>query len=151
MTATLSLSHRHLQTFRPVSDGQPVRLPRILTSSCAKLYPTGAIYYSTLLVAEAFGQSGEAQIVDLYMNSNNPLTPGYAIFENGNPVRVVLFNYIDDSTGANDYTANIAIGGQQTGLTSTTPSSVQVRYMRADALGSHNVTWAGRFEFVFRV
>lgn len=77
------------------------------------------------------------------MNSNNVLTPGYAIFENGNPVRVVLFNYIDDSTGANDYTANIAIGGQQTGLTSTTPSSVKVRYMRAPSLGSHNVTWAG--------
>lgn len=107
-------------------------------------WTTGAIYYSTLLVAEAFGQSGTAQIVDLYMNGNNALTPGYAIYENGNPVRVVLFNYIDDSTGANDYTANIAIGGQQTGLTSTTPSSVQVRYMRADSLGSHNVTWAGQ-------
>jgi hypothetical protein len=101
------------------------------------------VYYSTLLVAEAFGKSGNAQIVDLYSNSNNDLTPGYAIYENGNPVRVVLFNYIDDSTGANDYTANIAIGGQQTGQSSTTPSSVQVRYMRAPSLGSHSVTWAG--------
>ncbi|CCO29455.1 hypothetical protein BN14_03468 [Rhizoctonia solani AG-1 IB] len=107
-------------------------------------WTTGAVYYSTLLVAEAFGKSGNAQIVDLYSNSNNDLTPGYAIYENGNPVRVVLFNYIDDSTGANDYTANVAIGGQQTGQSSTTPSSVQVRYMRAPSLGSHNVTWAGQ-------
>lgn len=95
------------------------------------------------MIAEAFGKTGNAQIVDLYSNSNNDNTPGYAIYENGNPVRVVLFNYIDDSTGANDYTANIAIGGQQTGQASTTPSSVQVRYMRAPSLGSHNVTWAG--------
>lgn len=81
------------------------------------------------------------------MNDNNALTPGYAIYENGNPTRVVLFNYIDDATGANDYTANIAIGGQQTGTTSTTPTSVSVRYMRAPSLGSHNVTWAGEFTF----
>ncbi|KAF8608868.1 hypothetical protein BDV93DRAFT_551672 [Ceratobasidium sp. AG-I] len=107
-------------------------------------WTTGAVYYSTLLVAEAFGQSGDAQIVDLYMNGNNPLTPGYAIYENGNPARVVLFNYIDDATGANDYTANVAIGGQQTGVASTTPTSVSVRYMRAPSLGSHNVTWAGQ-------
>ncbi|CAE6440066.1 unnamed protein product [Rhizoctonia solani] len=107
-------------------------------------WTTGAIYYSSLLIAEAFGKTGNAQIVDLYANSNNDNTPAYAIYENGNPVRVVLFNYIDDSSGANDYTANIAIGGQQTGQTSTTPSSVQVRYMRAPSLGSHNVTWAGQ-------
>ncbi|CAE7105895.1 unnamed protein product [Rhizoctonia solani] len=107
-------------------------------------WTTGAIYYSTLLIAEAFGKTGNAQIVDLYPNSNNDNTPGYAIYENGNPVRVVLFNYIDDATGANDYTANIAIGGQQTGQTSTTPTSVKVRYMRGPSLGSHNVTWAGQ-------
>ncbi|EUC64409.1 glycoside hydrolase family 79 protein [Rhizoctonia solani AG-3 Rhs1AP] len=107
-------------------------------------WTTGAIYYSSLLIAEAFGKTGNAQVVDLYSNSNNDNTPGYAIYEDGNPVRVVLFNYIDDSTGANDYTANIAIGGQQTGQASTTPTSVQVRYMRAPSLGSHNVTWAGQ-------
>ncbi|KAH7339431.1 glycoside hydrolase family 79 protein [Rhizoctonia solani] len=107
-------------------------------------WTTGAVYYSSLLIAEALGKSGNAQVVDLYSNSNNDNTPGYAIYEDGNPVRVVLFNYIDDSTGANDYTANIVIGGQQTGQASTTPSSVQVRYMRAPSLGSHNVTWAGQ-------
>ncbi|KAG8760410.1 hypothetical protein FRC11_000426 [Ceratobasidium sp. 423] len=116
--------------------------PTNLSSSFG--WTTGAVYYSTLLIAEAFGKSGNAQIVDLGANSNNDNTPAYAIYENGNPVRVVLFNYIDDPTGANDYTANIAIGGQQTGQASTTPSSVQVRYMRAPSLGSHNVTWAGQ-------
>ncbi|KAF8756886.1 Glycoside hydrolase family 79 protein [Rhizoctonia solani] len=60
-------------------------------------WTTGAVYYSALLIAEAFGQSGNAQIVDLYSNGNNDLTPGYAIYENGNPVRVALFNYIDDA------------------------------------------------------
>ncbi|KAG8678311.1 hypothetical protein FRC08_017875, partial [Ceratobasidium sp. 394] len=108
-------------------------------------WTTGSTYYSTLLIAEAFGQSGNSQIVDLSMNGNNDLTPGYAIYEGGNPARVVLFNYIDDPSGANDYTANIAIGGQQTGLPSTTPSSVNVRYMRSSALGSHNITWAGQW------
>jgi len=107
-------------------------------------WTTGSTYYSTLLIAEAFGQSGNSQIVDLVMNNNNSLTPGYAIYEGGNPARVVLFNYIDDPSGANDYTANIAIGGQQTGQASTTPSSVSVRYMRSPALGSHNITWAGQ-------
>ncbi|KAG9087849.1 hypothetical protein FRC06_002331 [Ceratobasidium sp. 370] len=108
-------------------------------------WTTGSVYYSTLLIAEAFGQSGNSQVVDLALNGNNTLTPGYAIYEGGNPARVVLFNYIDDPSGANDYTANIAIGGQQTGLASTTPSSVSVRYMRSPALGSHNITWAGQW------
>ncbi|KAG9127511.1 hypothetical protein FRC07_012798 [Ceratobasidium sp. 392] len=108
-------------------------------------WTTGAVYYSTLFIAEAFGQSGDSQVVDLALNGNNTLTPGYAIYENGNPARVALFNYIDDPSGANDYTANIAVGGQQTGLASTTPTSVSVRYMRAPALGSHNVTWAGQW------
>ncbi|KAG8773967.1 hypothetical protein FRC12_002210 [Ceratobasidium sp. 428] len=108
-------------------------------------WTTGAVYYSSLLVAEAFGQTGDSQIVDLTLNDNNPLTPGYAIYEGGNPARVVLFNYVDDPSGANDYTANIAIGGQQTNLPSTTPTTVSVRYMRAPALGSHNVTWAGQW------
>ena len=36
------------------------------------------------------------------------LTPAYVVYENNQPVRVMLFNYMSDSTGAHDYTARIA-------------------------------------------
>ncbi|KAG8689837.1 hypothetical protein FRC11_000282 [Ceratobasidium sp. 423] len=70
---------------------------------------TSAIYYAALVTAEAFGLTGNSQIVDLFMNGNNDYTPGYAIYENGNPSKVVLFNHITDAGGANDYVAHIAV------------------------------------------
>jgi hypothetical protein len=80
----------------------------------------GPIYYSALIVAEAIGPSNNTQIRDLGANSNEPLTPAYGIYENGVPVRIALFNFISDPSGASEYTANITIGGQ-------TPSSVKVK------------------------
>jgi hypothetical protein len=78
-----------------------------------------------------FGESNRSQVVDLFANDNNPFTPAYAIYENGNPTRVALINFQDDlGTGTNTYTANIAIGGVDTGFPSTTPSTVSVRYTR---------------------
>ena len=102
-------------------------------------------------MAEALGSTNTSRVIDLWPNGGSIYTPGYAIYEGGNPARVVLFNYIDDVSGANDYTANIAIGGQQTGLQSTPPSSVTVRYMRAPALGSHEITWAGEYRVMIEV
>ena len=55
-------------------------------------------------MAEVLGPSNNAQVLDLEANGGNPNTPAYAIYENGNPVRVLLFNYITDSSGANDLT-----------------------------------------------
>ncbi|KAG8706428.1 hypothetical protein FRC09_002416 [Ceratobasidium sp. 395] len=105
----------------------------------------GAIFYSSLVAAEAFGRTGNSQIVDLAMNDNNDFTPGYAIYENGNPTKLVLFNYITDPTGNNDYTANIAVGGGQTGLPSATPNSIKVRRLSAGSVNQkYNITWAGQ-------
>lgn len=78
-------------------------------------------------MAEALGASNEAQIMDLNANSFNDLTPGYAIYEKGDPVRVALFNYMTDPSGASDYTASISIGGGETGQDDATPSSVKVK------------------------
>jgi len=57
---------------------------------------------------------------------------------------VVLFNFINDATGNSDYVANIAIGGGQTGAASTTPTSVQVKYLQGTSVNQKfNMTWAG--------
>ncbi|KAH7341484.1 hypothetical protein B0J17DRAFT_765535 [Rhizoctonia solani] len=108
-------------------------------------WTTGAIYYSALVTAEAFGPTGNSQIVDLFMNGNNDYTPGYAIYENGNPSKVVLFNYITDPSGASDYVAHIAVGGGQTGQAAATPNSVKVRRLTAASVNQkYNITWAGQ-------
>ncbi|KAF8596582.1 hypothetical protein BDV93DRAFT_542700 [Ceratobasidium sp. AG-I] len=108
-------------------------------------WTTGAIYYSSLVTAEAFGPTGNSQIVDLQLNGNNDFTPGYAIYENNNPSKVVLFNYITDPTGGNDYTVHIAVGGGQTGQPNATPNSIKVRRLAAGSVNQkYNITWAGQ-------
>jgi hypothetical protein len=80
----------------------------------------GPVYYSALVVAEALGSSNIAQVLDLDANGGSDYTPGYAIYENGQPVRVALTNFISDPSGNSDYTAKISIGG-------TVPAQVQVK------------------------
>lgn len=80
----------------------------------------GPIYYSALAVAEALGSSNTAQVLDLQANGGSDYTPGYAIYENGQPVRIALTNFISDPSGNSDYTASISIGG-------TVPPSVKVK------------------------
>ncbi|KAF5353171.1 hypothetical protein D9757_012643 [Collybiopsis confluens] len=105
----------------------------------------GPVYYSTLILAESFGLSNQSQILDLGANSNNIYTPAYAIYENGNPVRVALFNYITDPSGASDYTVSIAVGGGQTGTANGTPGQVKVKYLLAPSVSEKsNITWAGQ-------
>lgn len=89
-----------------------------------------------MVMAEALGTSGKAQVLDLFANSNNIYTPAYAIYESGVPVRVLLFNYVTDSSGAHTYTANINIGGGETGQANGVPASVKVKYVNFDALCS---------------
>ncbi|EIN05136.1 hypothetical protein PUNSTDRAFT_107422 [Punctularia strigosozonata HHB-11173 SS5] len=100
----------------------------------------GPVYYSALVIAEVFGSSNESQIVDLFPNDARIYTPAYAIYENGSPARVALFNYITDSSGNSDYTASISING------GTVPSSVKVKYLSAPSVSSKNdnITWAGQ-------
>ena len=69
----------------------------------------GPIYYSALVVAEALGPTNTSQVIDLQPNNNNLLSPGYGIWENGNLARVVLINYVSDSTGASDISVNLSL------------------------------------------
>ena len=78
-------------------------------------------------MAEALGSSNKSQVFDLQANSANEFTPAFSIYEDGNPVRVLLINFISDPTRNSDLTAAIAIGGGQTGQPASTPASVKVK------------------------
>lgn len=67
----------------------------------------------------------------------------FPVYENGVASRVLLINYVTEP-GTGDYTANIAIGGQQTGLPSITPTSVRVKYLLTGSQSvseKYNITW----------
>ncbi|KAG5633558.1 hypothetical protein H0H81_006850, partial [Sphagnurus paluster] len=116
-------------------------------------WTVGAVFYSTVIVAEIFGKSNQSQIVD---TSNNGIyTPSYAIYDKGVLSKVALFNFIDDPTGAHDIMGTITIAGGQV------PSQVYVkyvlkplferiyspyrRYFLADSVSvKTNLTWAGQ-------
>ncbi|CAK5262555.1 unnamed protein product [Mycena citricolor] len=105
----------------------------------------GAVYYSVLVIAEAFGKSNQSQIIDLQTNSNNIYTPAYAIYDGGVLARLALFNYVSDPSGASDYTMSFAIGGGSTGQANGTPAQVKVKYLLAPSVSTQdNITWAGQ-------
>ncbi|KAF5347305.1 hypothetical protein D9756_009946 [Leucocoprinus leucothites] len=106
-------------------------------------WTAGAIYYSILVLAEAFGQSNTSQIMDMTgIAQLSEFTPAYAIYENGQLSKAALFNYVDDvggTTGKADLNVTIALpnGG--------TPQSVKVKYLEAQSVSSKfNITWAGQ-------
>jgi hypothetical protein len=76
-------------------------------------------------MAEAMGLHNASQIVDLSSNINTPI---YAIYENGAPTKVALFNFVTDPTRASTYTANISIGGGSTGQNNETTSQSASTY-----------------------
>ena len=100
--------------------------PPPTNQSFFRQWSVGPVYYSALVMAEAMGPHNASQIVDLTTNINTPI---YAIFENGAPTKVALFNFVTDPTGASTYTATISIGGGSTGQSNATPSQVQVKYV----------------------
>ncbi|KAH7087911.1 hypothetical protein BKA62DRAFT_729465 [Auriculariales sp. MPI-PUGE-AT-0066] len=80
--------------------------------------------YSLLVTAEALGPSGKARVQDL---------------KDGQPVRVMLINYMTDASGAHDFTARVSAPA---GV-----SEVYVRYLRAEstiAKTPSGYTWAGQ-------
>jgi len=96
-------------------------------------------------MTEVLGRSNQSQVIDLGVNNGEPLTPGYAIYENGTPMRVALFNYLDDASGAHDLRVAISIGGGETEQPASTPSSVRVKYLLAEHVTTKaNFTWAGQ-------
>ena len=103
------------------------------------------MYYSVLAMSEILGRSNQSQVIDLGVNNGDLSTPGYAIYENGTPMRVALFNFLDDSSGAHDLRVSISIGGGETEQPASTPSSVRVKYLLAEHVTSKvNITWAGQ-------
>lgn len=74
-------------------------------------WTTGSIYYSTLAVAETLGASNAPQVVDLRAKNCNTYPLMYAIYKNGAPVKLTLFNYVSDQSNASDYTAVISPAG----------------------------------------
>ncbi|KAF9228223.1 glycoside hydrolase family 79 protein [Gyrodon lividus] len=112
--------------------------PPVTNQSTFHQWTIGPVYYSALFVAEALGSSNQSQVLDLQMNDGNEFTPGYAIYENGQPMRVALINFVDDASGASDYTASISITG-------TAPAQVKVKYLSATSVTQkYNFTWAGQ-------
>ncbi|KAG8939588.1 hypothetical protein FRC04_006210 [Tulasnella sp. 424] len=101
------------------------------------MWTTGSIYYSTLVVAEAFGKSNASQIIDLNLPSE--FQPGYAIYENGVPTRVALINFVTDASGTSDFNGVISFNG------GTVPDHVSVRYLEAPSVSEKfNIKWAGQ-------
>lgn len=95
-----------------------------------------------MVIAEAFGKSNTSKIVDLTPSPENDANyiyhPVYAIYENDVVARMVLFNFIDDSTGGSDLHVTINIQNQS-------PTQVQVRYFRADSVSEqYDIYWANQ-------
>ncbi|KAJ6577637.1 hypothetical protein B0H19DRAFT_932173 [Mycena capillaripes] len=102
-------------------------------------WTVGGLYYSALVMAEAIGPSNQTQVLNIGVPGLTSYTPIYGIYENGTPVRVAVFNYVDDPSGANDVHAVISISG------ATTPSSVKVKYLAATTVVQKGgYTWAGQ-------
>lgn len=104
-------------------------------------WTTGSVYYSTLLVAEIFGQSNSSRISDLNVqgDAHVDLHPAYAVYEDDAPSRVVLFNFASDPSGASTYQATLSIPN------GNLANTVHVRYFLAPSVSEHdNITWAGQ-------
>lgn len=90
-------------------------------------------------MSEAMGPSNLTQVLDLDIPGSSPYTPIYGLYENGNPVRVAAFNYVDDPSGASDITVVISIAG------GATPTQVKVKYLAASSVSQKGgYTWAGQ-------
>ncbi|CAE6486676.1 unnamed protein product [Rhizoctonia solani] len=103
-------------------------------------WSVGSTFYAMLAISEAMGQSGNAQVADLNLgagSANAMYTPGYTIVESGTPVKVALFNFISDATGASNYNALVTVPAGQ--------GQVRVKYLYADSVSSkQNITWANQ-------
>ena len=102
-------------------------------------WTVGPVYYSAIILAEAFGKSNQSRIVDLQANGNNPFTPAYAIYDQGTLSRVALFNYMDDVNAPGTADLNVQIR-----VPNNAPREAYVKYLASDSVSSQNITWAGQ-------
>ncbi|KAJ3821688.1 hypothetical protein F5880DRAFT_1580313 [Lentinula raphanica] len=113
--------------------------------STYRQWTVGPVFYSSLVIAEAIGPSNQSQVLEIGAENQSTYTPNYVIYENNQPTRMVLINFLSDSSGNSNYTANIAIGGGQTGQSNTTPAQVKVKYLTASSVSQKgNYSWAGQ-------
>ncbi|KZV96759.1 hypothetical protein EXIGLDRAFT_765001 [Exidia glandulosa HHB12029] len=106
-------------------------------ASAPFMWTVGPPMYAILAVAEALGNSNSARVADLNANNGNGLTPAYVVYENSQPARILLINYMSDPSGAHDYVARIQ----------TDAAQVRVRRMEVagtSVTGKTNITWAGQ-------
>ncbi|KAF9033112.1 hypothetical protein BJ165DRAFT_1515715 [Panaeolus papilionaceus] len=102
-------------------------------------WTVGAVYYSTLILAEAFGKTNTSRVIDLRANTDSPYTPAYALFENDILSKIALFNYMDD-LGTGTHTVNVAV----TIPDGVPTSGVRVKYLTSPSVSSKNISWAGQ-------
>ncbi|KAJ7635010.1 glycoside hydrolase family 79 protein [Roridomyces roridus] len=99
-------------------------------------------YYAAIIVAEAIGNSGATQVVEL--NINNPRVAGYAFYESGTLKRAVFINslaYLTSTSGARSSAhVNLAFGGS--GNAPTTFSVKRLVINHAD--DASGLTWGGQ-------
>ncbi|KAI0823157.1 hypothetical protein BC628DRAFT_1325396 [Trametes gibbosa] len=108
-------------------------------------WTVGPIFYSALVMAEAIGTTNTSRVKDLFPNDGNEFTPAYAVYENDALARMVLINFLDDPSGAHDYTATINVGGQQYNEANGVPAQIKVKYLLAPSVSEKdNITWAGQ-------
>ncbi|KAF8671099.1 Glycosyl hydrolase family 79 C-terminal beta domain [Rhizoctonia solani] len=119
--------------------------PPPTNQSTFRQWTTGSVYYSTLIIAELFGKSGKSRIMDLNPNNGENLTPGYVVYEDGQPTRMLLINYVDDPSGGHDIWVRIQVGGGETQQPPASPAQVRVKYFEAPSVSfKGNMTWAGQ-------
>ncbi|KAJ7861061.1 glycoside hydrolase family 79 protein [Mycena leptocephala] len=117
----------------------PIHLPPTNESTFHQ-WTVGALYYSALVMAEAIGPQTRHRCLIMGWRTSLLLPPSTVrIYENGVPVRVGIFNYVDDPSGANTVHAVISIAG------ATMPASVRVKYLAATTVVQKGgYTWAGQ-------
>ncbi|CAE6452467.1 unnamed protein product [Rhizoctonia solani] len=119
--------------------------PPPTNQSTFRQWTTGSVYYTALITAELFGKSGKSRILDLNANGGENLTPGYVVYEDGLPTRVLLINYVDDPSGGHDIVARIQVGGGDTLQPAASPPQVRVKYFEAPSVSfKGNMRWAGQ-------
>jgi hypothetical protein len=75
-------------------------------------------------MAETLGNG--SQVLDITTSANlSHMAPAYVIYEGQSPVRLALFNYVTDPSGANDINFTFSITGQNNG----TPAQVKTKYV----------------------
>lgn len=104
--------------------------------STFRQWTTSAPYYSALVMSEVMQEDG-SQVMDLLLGGNSTNTPGYAIYKNGQPTKLALFNYISDPSGAHDVQFNFP---------SSQPSVIVKRFSSStgSTADKFNLTWAGQ-------